>query len=83
VVNLNRQHMVNLNRHRVVSLTGIYRRQGERSEIKHLLLCAVLKVTEWKTCSERVRRNVWNEVTGSTGALFENLDGAGKGKCND
>jgi len=59
------------------------RRQGERSEMKHLLLCAVLKVPEWKKCSERVRRNVWNEVTGSTGALFENLDGACKGKCND
>jgi len=31
------------------------RRQGERSEMKHILLCAVLKVTEWKKCSERVR----------------------------
>jgi len=51
--------------------------------MKHILLCAVLKVTEWKKCSERVRRNLWNKVTGSTGTLFENLDGAGKGKCND
>ena len=30
-------------------------RQGERSEMKHILLCAVLKVTDWKKCSERVR----------------------------
>ena len=59
------------------------RRQGERGEMKHILLCAVLKDTEWKKCSEWVRRNVCNEVTGSMGTLFENLDGAGKGKCND
>ena len=59
------------------------RRQGERSEMKHILLCAVLEVTEWNTCSERVRSNGCNEVTGSTGTLSENLDGAGKGKCID
>ena len=42
------------------------RRQGERSEMKHILLCAVLKVTVWKKCSERVRSNSCNEVTVST-----------------
>jgi len=46
------------------------RRQGERSEMKHLLLCAVLKVTEWKKCSEPIRRNACNEVTGGSGTLF-------------
>jgi len=43
----------------------------------------VLKVTEWKKYPEWIWENVWNEVTGSTGTSFENLDGAGKGKCND
>ena len=42
------------------------RRQGERSEMKHLLLCAVTEVTEWKESSECSRRNDWNEVTGGT-----------------
>ena len=59
------------------------RKQGERSEMKHLLLCAVPKVTEWKECSEQVRRNTWNEVTGGTGTLFVIFNGVGKGKCND
>lgn len=51
--------------------------------MKHILLCAVLEVAEWKKCSEWNRRHVCSEVTGSTGTLSENLDGAGKGKCND
>lgn len=42
------------------------RRQGERSEEKPLLLCAVPKVTEWKKYSERVRKNTCNEGTGGT-----------------
>jgi len=45
------------------------RRQGERSGMKYLLLCAVPEVTEWKKCSERVRKNAWNEVTGGAGTL--------------
>ena len=53
------------------------RRQGERNEMKLLLLCAVPKVTEWKKCSEQVRRNAWNEVTGGTGTIFENFYGTG------
>lgn len=59
------------------------RRQGERSEMKHILLCAVPKVSECKKCSEQIRRNAWNEVTGGTGTLFENFNDIGKGKCND
>jgi hypothetical protein len=50
--------------------------------MKLLLLCAVPKVTEWKECSEQVRRNAWNEVTGGTGTSFENFNAVGKGKCN-
>lgn len=53
------------------------RRQGERSEMKLLLLCAVPKITEWKECSEQVRRKVWNEVTGGVGTLLDNFNGAG------
>ncbi|NQU53336.1 MAG: hypothetical protein HQ522_12445 [Bacteroidetes bacterium] len=34
--------------------------------MKHLLLCAVPEVTEWKESSECGRRNDWNEVTGGT-----------------
>jgi hypothetical protein len=59
--------------------------QGERSVVRQLFLCAVPKVTEWKECSERVRENAWNEVTGGTGTLIENFNGAGKGQmypCN-
>jgi hypothetical protein len=33
------------------------RRQGERSEMKHLLLCAVPEVTEWKECLDNERGN--------------------------
>ena len=51
--------------------------------MKHLLLCAVPKVTEWKECSEQVWRNAWNEVTGGTGTLFDIFNDVGKGKCND
>ncbi len=49
------------------------RKQGERSEMKHLLLYAVPKVAGCKKCSEHVRGNAWNEVTGGTGTLFENI----------
>ena len=49
------------------------KRQGERIKMKLLFLCAVPKVTEWKKCSEQVRRNAWNEVNGGTGILFENF----------
>jgi hypothetical protein len=41
-------------------------RRGERSEMKHLLLCAVPEVIEWRECSEGGRRNDWNEVNGGT-----------------
>jgi hypothetical protein len=53
------------------------RMQSEQSETKLLLLCSVLKVTEWKKCSEQVWRNVWNEVTGGTGTLLEKFNGVG------
>jgi hypothetical protein len=38
--------------------------------MKHLLLCAVPEVTEWKKCSEPFRKNAWNEVTGGAGTLL-------------
>jgi hypothetical protein len=59
------------------------RRQGEHSVVRQLFLCAVPKVTEWKKCSERVRRNAWNKVTEGTGTIFENFKLVGKGKCNE
>lgn len=61
------------------------RRQGERNGMKYLLLCAVPEVTEWKKCSERIRKNAWNEVTGGAGTLNGNFNGEGKGQmypCN-
>ncbi|MCG6188949.1 hypothetical protein [Maribellus maritimus] len=51
--------------------------------MRRLLLCAVQKVTECKECSEQVRRNTWNEVTGGTGTLFEIFNAVSKGKCNE
>ena len=38
--------------------------------MKLLLLCGLPKVTEWKKCSEPIRRNACNEVTGGSGTLF-------------
>lgn len=63
------------------SVARSVRRQGERSEMRRLLLCAVPEVTEWKECSERGRRNDWNEVTVGTWNINRNLKALTKGKC--